>query len=182
MFTWGEVRAPSQSAEAIEVRSQLKDEFSTECRAFFGEVVQLFGISPSVGQIYGLLYASNEPLSFSDIFEKLDISKGSASQGLNLLRSLGAVHTVSTVDTGGRREYFAPELSLRKLVRGVLDERVGPLASKSADRFARLLELVNESEGSVKKFRFGRVQQLEIWRRRMKTLMPVLSTLFGAKA
>lgn len=148
---------------------------------FFGEVVQLFGISPSVGEIYGLLYASQEPLSFSDIFAHLEISKGSASQGLNLLRSLGAVHTVAPVDAIGRREYFSPELSLRKLLRSVLDERVSPLASKSAGRLARLRELADGAGGSERKFRLGRVQQLETWRRRLRAVVPVLGTLLGPK-
>ncbi len=159
------------------------DEFSRECVEFFGETVQLFGFGPpSIGEIYGLLYASQEPLSFSDIFERLDISKGSASQGLNLLRSLGAVHTVAPVDANGRREYFSPELSLRKLLRGVLDERVSPLAGKSAGRLARLRELADWAGGRERKFRLSRVQQLETWRRRLKAVMPVLIALLGPKS
>ena len=54
--------------------------FARECAQFFEETVRLFGVPPSVGQIYGLLYASPEPLSFTDIVERLEISKGSASQ------------------------------------------------------------------------------------------------------
>jgi DNA-binding transcriptional regulator GbsR (MarR family) len=157
------------------------DEFSRDCVEFFGEAVQLFGMSPSVGEIYGLLYASLEPLSFSDIFERLEISKGSASQGLNLLRSLGAVHTAEPVDGNGRREYFSPELSLRKLLRGVLDERVSPLTKKSAERLGRLRDLAGAASGKERRFRLDRVQQLETWRRRLKAIMPVLSALLGPK-
>jgi len=149
---------------------------------FFGEAVQLVGISPSVGQVYGLLYSSPEPLSFSDIFERLDISKGSASQGLNLLRSLGAVQTVAPVDPNGRREYFSPELSLRKLLRGVLDERVNPLTSKSAGRLKRLRLLAGEAQNRDRPFRLDRVQQLETWRRRLKAVVPVLITVLGPKS
>jgi DNA-binding transcriptional regulator GbsR (MarR family) len=162
--------------------SLVVDEFSRECVEFFGGAVQLFRGPPSVGEIYGLLYASQEPLSFSDIFERLNISKGSASQGLKLLRSLGAVYTVAPADANGRREYFSPELSLRKLLRGVLDERVSPLASKSAGRLARLRELADATASSERKFRLGRVHQLETWRRRLKAIMPVLGTLLGPKA
>jgi DNA-binding transcriptional regulator GbsR (MarR family) len=150
---------------------------------FFAEVVQVFGVPPSVGQIYGLLYASPQPLSFSDIVERLEISKGSASQGLQFLRSLGAVATVET-DNGtqgaGRREYFEPELSLRQLVSGVFRERVAPLAVAGADRIARLRELAErEVEGS--EFCLDRVKQLETWRRRLRTILPVLTTLLGPK-
>jgi DNA-binding transcriptional regulator GbsR (MarR family) len=175
------VSAAIKSVQPVVSLSATTDEFSRECVDFFGEAVQLFRGPPSVGEIYGLLFASQEPLSFSDIFERLDISKGSASQGLNLLRSLGAVHTVAPADGNGRREYFSPELSLRKLLRGVLDERVTPLAGKSTGRFTRLRELADASGGRERKFRLGRVQQLETWRRRMKAVVPVLGTLLGTK-
>ena len=170
-----------KAVQPVVPRSPAADEFSCECVEFFGEAVQLFGVGPSVGEIYGLLFASQEPLSFSDIFERLNISKGSASQGINLLRSLGAVHTVVPVGANGRREYFHPELSLRKLLRGVLDERVSPLTGKSAGRLVRLRELADGAGGGERKFRLGRVQQLETWRRRLKAVMPVLGTLLGPK-
>jgi len=172
---------PIEAIQPVIDRSPAGAEFSRECVEFFGEAVQLFGVPPSVGEIYGLLYASSEPLSFSDIFEQLDISKGSASQGLNLLRSLGAVQTASPLDANGRREYFSPELSLRKLLRGVLDERVSPLTRKSAGRLARLRELADGAAGRERRFRLGRVQQLETWRRRLKAVVPVLGTLLGRK-
>ena len=171
-----------KAVQPVVPRSPVADEFSRECVEFFGEAVQLFRGPPSVGEIYGLLYASQEPLSFSDIFERLDISKGSASQGLNLLRSLGAVHAGAPVDANGRREYFSPELSLRKLLRGILDERESPLAGKSAGRLARLRELADGAGGRERKFRLDRVQQLETWRRRLKAVVPVLIALLRPKS
>ncbi|MEM6279416.1 MAG: hypothetical protein AAF733_08065, partial [Verrucomicrobiota bacterium] len=55
---------------------------------YFVSFVQMLGLPKSVGQIYGTLFASPEPLVMDDIVERLGISKGSASQGLSLLRSL----------------------------------------------------------------------------------------------
>lgn len=156
-------------------------EFEDECVAFFGEIVQLFGVSASVGNIYGLLYASPYPLSFSDIVESLDSSKGSVSQGLNLLRSLGAVHTVNPENAISRREYYTPELSLRRLMRGILDERLGPLGSRSAIRLKRLRVLASAEDKDVRKFKLSRVHQLEIWRRRMKAVVPVVGSFLGPK-
>jgi hypothetical protein len=77
-------------------------EFERACVEFFADVVQVFGVPRSVGQIYGLLYASPQPLSFTAIAGKLDISRGSTSQGLQALRDLGAVVPVS--GTEGERE------------------------------------------------------------------------------
>lgn len=182
MFFSSHVSTAIKAARPVVPRSPAVDEFSRECVEFFGDAVQLFRGPTSVGEIYGLLYASQEPLSFSDIFERLDISKGSASQGLHLLRSLGAVHTVAPVDANSRRAYYSPELSLRKLLRGVLDERVAPLAGRSAGRFTRLRDLADGTVGKERKFRLGRVQQLEAWRRRLRAVMPVLGSFLGPRS
>jgi DNA-binding transcriptional regulator GbsR (MarR family) len=172
-----------KAVQAMASRPSLADEFSRECVNFFGEAMQLFGlVPPSVGQIYGLLYSSPVPLSYSDIFERLDISKGSASQGLKLLRSVGAVHTVPPSDANSRREYFSPELSLRRLLHGTLDERVRSRAGKSAERLARIRELAERERRSEREFRLCRVQKLEFWRRRLKAVVPVLGRLLGSKA
>jgi hypothetical protein len=179
-------------------------------------LVQVLGVPKSVGQIYGLLYASLEPLSFSDIVERLEISKGSASQGLQLLRSLGAIKLAEPFKAASgifdqakregsqikrgveppasnshlhfhsqgdapRRDYYEPELGLRKLVSGVLRERVMPLATARVDRLTRLRELA-EQDGEGRDFLLDRVRQLENWRRRLRTVLPVLSMLLGPKS
>jgi hypothetical protein len=77
-----------------------------------------------------------------------------------------------------RREYFEPELSLRKLVAGVLRERVTPFATASTERLARLRELADQDTGTEKHY-LDRVKQLESWRRRLKTVLPVLGALLG---
>jgi hypothetical protein len=173
--------------------------FETECVTFFAEVVQFFGVPKSIGQIYGLLFASAAPLSFSDIVVQLDISKGSASQGLQLLRSLGAINfarslpsthrplriahgslVVSPVEVQ-RRDYYEPELSLRKLISGVLRERITPLTMTGGDCLARLRKMA-EQKGEENDFRLDRVKQLETWQRRLKTVLPVLTALLGPKS
>jgi HTH-type transcriptional regulator, glycine betaine synthesis regulator len=167
--------------------------FEQECILFFEEIVQLFGVPKSVGQIYGVLYASPDPLSFSDIVERLDISKGSASQGLQLLRSLGAIlesdrsSLASTSDFNSSREarasrgvVYAPEYSLRQLVTGVLRERIAPLATPSADRLRRLKQLAGHARENTE-FYLGRAKQLETWRRRFSAVLPLLTVLLGPK-
>lgn len=141
-----------------------------------------------MGQIYGLLYASPEPLGFSDIVERLEISKGSASQGLQLLRSLGAINEVARSSVIANQESqikrsvvaYEPELSLRQLVTGVLRERVAPMASTGADRLKRLKELAEESPANTK-FYLGRTRQLDHWRKRFTTVLPLLTALLGPK-
>jgi len=184
--------------------------FALGCADFFDEAGRLFGLPPSVGRIYGLLYGSPKPLSFTDIVEQLEISKGSASQGLQFLRSLGAVRLSpdsrlpspgsgslpqssygSSSDShsnlplhshasASRRVAYEPELSLRRLVSGMLRERIAPMAAAGNDRLARLRELA-EQDRTADDFCLDKVRQLETWRRRLKTVMPALSMLLGPK-
>lgn len=172
---------------------------------FFAEVVQIFGIPRSVGQIYGLLYASPRPLGFLDIVETLEISKGSASQGMQLLRELGAINEVvrgehpkgkangmrqsdrkegresKAIDSGdanrSARVVYEPELSLRRLVSGMLRERIAPMAATSADRLTKLRELAEE-QGAAGIY-LARAKQLNTWRRRLRAILPVLGALLG---
>lgn len=154
-------------------------EFERECVLFFEEVVQVFGVPKSVGQIYGALYAAPVPLSFSDIVERLDISKGSASQGLQLLRSLGAINEADSKEARNGVGY-EPELSLRQLISGVLQERITPVARTGIERLKHLRELAGEAPANAK-FYLGRAKQLETWRKRFNAVMPLLIALLGSK-
>jgi hypothetical protein len=166
--------------------------FEHECVLFFEGASQVFGVPRSVAQIYGLLYASKAPLSFSDIVERLGASKGSVSQGLQFLRSLGAIKIAGGASNTSspsrhpegvdvsRREYYEPELRLRSLMSGILRERVAPLTAAGTDQLARLREFAADA-GDGSDFYLYRVKQLETWRRRLRTILPVLSALLGPK-
>ena len=85
------------------------------------EVIHLFvqfagalGQPRSVAELYGLLFASPEPLAMDALIERLNMSKGSASQGLKYLQDLGAVRTVYVA--GDRRTHYEAVAELRKLV------------------------------------------------------------------
>lgn len=61
--------------------------------SYFVEAADVLGVPKSVAAIYGICFASPEPLSFSEIDERLDISAGSISQGLKFLKEVGALKT-----------------------------------------------------------------------------------------
>lgn len=58
---------------------------------FFVNAADLLGVPKSVAAIYGIVFASPEALSFAAIEARLDISKGSVSQGLRVLKEVGAL-------------------------------------------------------------------------------------------
>ena len=65
------VKKPSHSVQVSSPITSGQGEFERECCQLFGEVVEVLGVPYSVGQIYGILFASPRPLNFSDIVERL---------------------------------------------------------------------------------------------------------------
>src|SRR6266851_4507444 len=64
----------------------------------------LWGISPTMAQIHGLLYITGASLSMDDIMARLGISRGNVSMNLSKLLEWGLVKRVHK--RGDRREYF----------------------------------------------------------------------------
>lgn len=145
------------------------DELEIEVIDFFIRGVQVVGLPKSIGEIYGILYISSEPMSLDALAGKLEISKGSASQGLRFLRNLGAVNP--TYVAGDRRDHFVAETSLKKLMGGFLKNEIGPHLESGATRLERLTKLIASSESKQAKFRKQRIAQLGHWRSKGRTLL-----------
>src|SRR5438132_7433490 len=64
----------------------------------------LWGISPTVARIHGLLYIAGAALSMDDIMERLAISRGNVSMNLSKLVEWGLVRRVHK--RGDRRDYY----------------------------------------------------------------------------
>src|SRR6266536_4887975 len=64
----------------------------------------LWGISPTMAEIHGLLYISGAALSMDDIMDRLNISRGNVSMNLTKLVEWGLVRRVHK--RGDRRDYY----------------------------------------------------------------------------
>jgi DNA-binding transcriptional regulator GbsR (MarR family) len=64
----------------------------------------LWGISPTMAEIHGLLYVTGAALSMDDIMMRLETSRGNVSMNLAKLVEWGLVHRVHK--RGDRREYY----------------------------------------------------------------------------
>lgn len=73
--------------------------FEESLVAFFLEAAVILGVPKSLAAIYGVIFASPEPLSFSEVQERLDISAGSISQGLRVLHEVGALRIMPSAET-----------------------------------------------------------------------------------
>jgi len=149
--------------------------FEREIVGLFSELLHVLGVPKSIGAIYGLLYAVPEPLCFADIVERLEMSKGSVSQGLAFLRQAKAVKVLEI--TGDRREFFEPELGLRRLASGLINEKIQPMAKETKGAVARLKRQVECVRDAKSGFQLERIQQLEIWHRQLGYLIPLAQTV-----
>ena len=69
-------------------------EFEQAVVELFAQAADTLGIPKSVTAIYAVIFASPRPLSFADVESRLGLSKGSVSQGLRVLRKVGAIRAV----------------------------------------------------------------------------------------
>lgn len=143
----------------------------------FVGLAQVVGLPKSIGQIYGLLYISSAPSSLDNIAGRLDISKGSVSQGLKFLRSTGAVRVCD--EHGSRCNHYEAETGLRALATGFLKEQIEPRLDRGAGRLMRLKRLAATAPGSERAHAVQRVKQLETWHSRAAGLLPLLIRFLG---
>lgn len=139
---------------------------------FFVVLAQGLGLPRSLGEIYGLAYASEQPISFADVCGRLAMSKGSASQGLRTLVSLGALRPVYA--PRDRREHFEPEASLKKLAGRFIADRIRPHIDHGKVRIGRIEEAL-EHEGSAGPVLRRRVGSLRSWHRKAALFQPLLT-------
>ena len=153
--------------------------FEASVVEFFCDGVRLLGLPRSIGEIYGLLFVSEAPLSLDDLVSKLGISKGSASQGLKMLRELGAVK-----DAQGeipRRSYFEPDIELKRLVGGFIKEQVRPHLASGEDKLDHLKTMLEElPSGDSRSFYQSRLERLGRWSSKARLVLPLLQKILGS--
>jgi DNA-binding transcriptional regulator GbsR (MarR family) len=149
--------------------------FQVETIALFVNVASVLSVPRSVGEIYGLLFSTEEPLSLDDIIERLRISRGSASEGTRWLRSMGAIKTVYLA--GVRKEHFTAEVNLRQLASGFLRDRLDPHLANGQNR----LDLLSKSlsKNGSRSFESTRLGKIKNWYSFANKILPLVKTLAG---
>ena len=149
------------------------DEVEAGVVGVFAEAVRILGLPPSVGSIYGVFFASSLPLSMDDVVKRLGISKGSASQGLRLLRQFGALRPVT--HGSGRREYYVANTELRKVVGGFLRTELLPQMEKGVRATNRLAVLAEaHPDPARRKTLVERLAKLAAWQRRGQQVLSLV--------
>jgi len=112
---------------------KIKDEFAE----IAGQLSARLGLSRTVGQLYALLFLSDEPLCLDYMAERLKISKGSASINIRELEKWGAVRKVWV--KGSRKDFYEANPDTLKIV-------INRFKSGIQQRLNEMLEGINRFE------------------------------------
>ena len=80
------------------------DDVEEEFVGLWRRMSSLWGISPTMAEIHGLLYITGAALSMDDIMGRLGISRGNVSMNLSKLAEWGLIRRVHR--RGDRRDYY----------------------------------------------------------------------------
>jgi DNA-binding transcriptional regulator GbsR (MarR family) len=168
--------AVEQSA-AARARSAALSDVERDVIAHFVEISRALGQPRSFAEIYGLLFISPHPLAMDDLCARLEISKGSVSQGLKFLREIGAVKEVEIEDD--RRTHYQAVAELRQLAGRFLRDQIGPRLAGSEDRLKRLASATDRLSTAQREHVTSRVIMLQSWNKNTRRVLPLAIKLLG---
>ncbi len=145
------------------IQTEFLTEVETEVIDIFVRAAQVIGLPKSIGEIYGLLFIMPAPMSMDQIMGKLQISLGTASQGLKQLRAFKAVKAVYI--PGQRKDFFSAESEFRKLMAGFFKEEVSPQLEVTAERLQVLKPLLENVSGDRAGHYRNRIEKIERWQK-----------------
>jgi DNA-binding transcriptional regulator GbsR (MarR family) len=151
------------------------DAFERACVDLFTNAASSLSVPRSVGEIYGLLFSTEEPLSLDDVMERLQSSRGSMHEGLRWLRTIGAIRKVSV--PGEWKAHFTAETSLRRIAAGYIRDRIEPHlgGQNRLHDLEKLAGAVPERES----FQRGRINQVTNWHKFLTQALPAIKALPG---
>ena len=106
-----------------------------------GALMEAWGFRRNMGRMWAVLYLEDHPLSAADLGERLGLSTGAVSMLVNELEQWGIIKKTWVV--GERREHFAAETSIGKMISRVFRERELRWIQTALEEF----EVVQESMG-----------------------------------
>ena len=146
-----------------------------EILELFVQLAAVISYPRSIGELYGILFISPDPMCTDDLIERLGMSKGSASQGLKVLRTLGAIKTVYI--PGDRRGHYQAELNVRKIISGFMRQQVAPNLAEAHERLERIDELLKSDEDPNRDWILLRLHDLHRWSKNSEKLAPLVTKL-----
>lgn len=133
-----------------------------------GELGANLGLNRSVGQIYGLLYMSDKPLSLDTIVEELKMSKGSVSLNIRELERWGAVKKIWV--SGSRKDFYEADSDFINIIY----KRIKGRMEKILNNFNSALYSFEKrnSLNKIQKQRLSQIKEIQNFFRKIKDVMP----------
>ena len=155
--------------------SRTRMEFVDLC----GSTAQGFGFPRSIGEIYGFLYLSANPVSAQHLVDELALSKASVSTGTRQLLALGFVRKVWKRDQ--RRDYFEAEIEIWGLMSMAYERVIKIRAHEAKRQLSMVQETLGAERGSMSDEEYTlvkeRLDNLEKFKSRAKRFMPLIEKL-----
>ncbi|GAB4423737.1 MAG: hypothetical protein Kow00106_20760 [Anaerolineae bacterium] len=131
-----------------------------------GQLASYFGFSKVMGQLFGVLMLSPEPLSLDQLMERLGLSKASVSTHMRTLEHMGIVREVWMKDD--RRKYYRAESDFWHILTNILRSRelrdvnqALRVLEDSAERLQQALPDMGEADRHLAEFYLERLSQLQ---------------------
>lgn len=132
------------------------------------QLAEYLGFGKVMGQLYGALLLSPEPLSLDDMMEQLDISKASVSMNMRTLEHMGMVRQVWVRGRTGRRKYYEAETDFIQIITNILNgremrdvERALTIMQADIDLLTRKMPEMQPQDYEVAELYIERIAQMQ---------------------
>lgn len=127
--------------------------------------MEFWGFRRHMGRLWTVLYLSPDPLTTSDLAETLQLSSSAVSLSLGDLVRWGAVR--KTWRPGERKDFYAAETSIWKLLRRVYERRELNLIREANDALSEAQKILEGVGGRVST---AERRRIEFMRKRLSRL------------
>jgi len=114
-----------------------------------GGMAESLGLNSIAGQMYALLYISNEPVSLDDITDILKVSKGNVSVNIRALERWGAVKKVWV--KGSRRNFYKTNEDILGIIKTRLEEGLTKRIKEIDGELSRAEEMLQSAGKQLNK-------------------------------
>ncbi len=144
-----------------------------------GRISSFWGLNKAMGELYGLLYLSPEPMTLDEMSEALGISKASVSIHMRALERIGMVRKVWKV--GDRRDYYEAEVDFWEIAKGIFRQREAREFDQALSSVTESLEMVQQAgadyDNELVQFYLGRLRHMQDFFKTLDTLVKAVLTL-----
>ena len=133
-----------------------------------GQLADYFGFNKVMGQLYGTLLLSDEPLCLDDMMDRLGISKASVSMNMRSLEHLGMVRQVWVKGGSVRGKVYKGESDFLQIFTTVLSgremldvERALSVMEENKGRISHVMDTMPPHEQELATLYLQRINQMQ---------------------